>query len=112
MSTREYISPDASLRFIIVTADDGDVSLGFDGFAWHTHGDILASLNGSSESEAVDRFVDDLVSNRTVIAVSRIGGELRDVWVADDPTSEFRYLSEGESIELRYWDGKKWSVKA
>ena len=48
-STRAYDSPDGSLRFLVGTEDDGDVSLGFDGFAWHTHADILAAVAGIPE---------------------------------------------------------------
>jgi hypothetical protein len=108
-STREYVSPDGSLRFMIVSDDDGDVTLGFAGFAWHTHADILAAVTGRSEAEAVERFVQDVLGNQAVIALSRIGGEVRDVWVTERPASESRYLSEGESVELRYWDGRKWA---
>ena len=109
VSTRKYISPDGSLRFIVVTEDDGDVALGFDSFSWHTHADMLAAVADIPETEAVERFVQDVLGNRAIIAVSRVGGEIRDVWVSDDPTSEHRYLSEGESVELRYWDGREWS---
>ena len=104
--THECVSPDARLRFIVVEHDDGDVSLGFDGFAWHTHGDILAALSKTSESEAVEQFVRDLLENRALIAISRIAGEIRNVWITDDPASEFDDLLPDESVELRYWDGR------
>src|SRR5437764_8577182 len=109
-STQEYLSPDGSLRLVVMTEDDGDITLGFAGFAWHTHADVLAAFAGRSESEAVERFVHAVVGNQAVIAVSRIRGEVQDVWVSVDPASETRYLSEGESVELRYWDGRKWSA--
>jgi hypothetical protein len=108
-TTHEYVSPDGSLRFLVVTADDGDVALGFQGFAWHTHADLLAAAACIPEAEAVGQFVEDLLGNRSVIAVSRVRGEVRDVWITDDPDSEFLDLLEGETIELRYWDGRKWS---
>jgi hypothetical protein len=107
-SDREYLSPDGLLRFQVVTGGDGDVHLGFDGYAWHTHADILAAVAGLPEADAVERFVRDLVENRAVIALSRTGGLLTDVWVTDEPASENRYLSPGESVELRYWDGRPW----
>src|SRR4051794_30812344 len=103
---REYVSPDGVLRFLVVTEDDGDVVLGLDGYAWHTHADILAALSGLPEAEAVERFVRDLTESRAVIAVSRVGGVLTDAWVTDDPSGEDRHLSPGESVELRYWDGR------
>jgi hypothetical protein len=37
-TTKIYESPDGLLRFLVVQDDDGDVSLGFDEYAWHTHG--------------------------------------------------------------------------
>ena len=36
-----HTSPDGLLELIVDRADDGDWTVGFDGFAWHTHGDIL-----------------------------------------------------------------------
>src|SRR5207237_1670050 len=100
--THECVSPDGLLRFIVIEDDGGDVSLGF---AWHTHADILAALSKTSESEADDEFVRDLLENRAIIAVSRVKGEIRNVWVTDDPASEFHDLLPDESVELRYWDG-------
>lgn len=94
------------MRFVVATDDDGDVALGFDGYPWHTHADILAAVAGVVETDAVEQFVQDLLGNRAVIAISRVGGVIRDVWVTDDPSAEFRHLTEGESIELRLWHGK------
>jgi hypothetical protein len=75
---REYLSPDSQLRFV-VCHDGQDVSLGFEGFQWHTHADVLASEFGTSEELAVNRFVRDLLSDRSILVVSRIGGTIRDV---------------------------------
>ena len=105
----EQISPDGLLRFII-ERDDEDVSLGFAGMQWHTHADLLAGACGVSEQEAIDRFVGDLLGDRSVIAVSRVGGVIRDAWVTDDPTSELRYKPEEEEIEFRYWSGRPWQA--
>jgi hypothetical protein len=108
-TTQEYVSPDGSLRFQVVTSDSGEISLGFVGFAWHTHADVLAAVAGEPQAEAVKRFVHDLLASRAVIAVSRVTGEIRDIWVTDDPVRESQYLSEGEEVELRYWDGRRWT---
>src|SRR5438045_4087868 len=51
----------------------------------------------------------DVLDGRAVIAVLRVAGAVKDVWVTDDPASESGYLSQGESIELRLWDGTTWS---
>jgi hypothetical protein len=45
--TREYVSPDNQLRFV-VDHDEQDVRLGFEGFPWHTHANVLASVFGTS----------------------------------------------------------------
>jgi hypothetical protein len=105
----EHISPDGTFRFII-RRDDEDLSLGFSGYVWHTHADLLAEASGAPEPVAVARFVEDLINDRTVIAVSRVGGVIRDAWVTDDPISELRYKPEEEDIEFRYWSGRRWQA--
>jgi hypothetical protein len=105
--TSEYVSPDNQLRFV-VDDDEQDVSLGFESFSWHTHADLLASTFGTSEELAVNRFVSDLLNDRFIIVVSRIGGTIRDVWITADPQSELRYKSDNEVLEFRYWSGRQW----
>lgn len=112
----EHVSPDGLLRFRVVTGDDGDVTLGFDGFPWHTHADILAATTGLPEAEAVCRFVADLMGGGSVIVLWSVAGELRDVWVSDDPTRDASYANTpyaepGESVALRYWDGRAWRAE-
>jgi hypothetical protein len=112
----EHVSPDGRLRFLVVTGDDGDVKLGFDGFPWHTHADILAALTGLPEAEAVRRYVADLVGGNSVIVLWSVGGELRDIWVSDDPAKDAGYASTayaepGEAVALRYWDGRAWRAE-
>jgi hypothetical protein len=102
----QYISEDGLLKFIVCADDDGDTALGFEGFAWHTHADILASLSGLSQPEAVRRFVNDILDDRAVIAVSRIGAAIHDVWVTEIPASELKYKPDDETIEFRYWSGR------
>lgn len=108
MSVGEYLSPDGKLK-LLVTCKDGDWTLGFDGFQWHTHGDILASMSGKDEISAVERFVSDLTHNVSVIALARLAGELVDVWVTDDPAEDLsscrKYGPPTETIEFRMWDG-------
>ena len=105
--TKEFVSPDKQLRFL-VDHDEQDVSLGFEGFPWHTHAEVLASQFGTSEELAVNRFVRYLLSDRCIVAVSRIGGTIRDVWITADPQSDLRYKSEDEVLEFRYWSGRPW----
>jgi len=53
-SEAEYISPDGLLRFII-ECREGEVALGFAGYEWHTHANLLAGSTGMDEQEAVTR---------------------------------------------------------
>ena len=109
----EYVSPDGLLRFRVVTGDDGDVTLGFDRFPWHTHADILAVTSGLPEADAVRRVVADLIGGVSAVVLWSVEGELRDVWVSDDPAADAGYANTayaepGESVALRYWDGRTW----
>jgi hypothetical protein len=105
---QEYVSPDGRLRLLVCASPDGDLALGFDGYEWHTHADILARLSGLDQTEAVRRFVDDLLSDRAVIVLWGVPGEVRDVWVSADPALDKDYATERETIELRYWSGRPW----
>jgi hypothetical protein len=97
------------LRLLVNAAPDGDLALGFDGFPWHTHADLLAEACGLEEGAAVRRFLDDLLNDRTVIALWGVPGEVRDVWVSEEPDRDAVYPLEGEVIELRYWSGRPWA---
>lgn len=101
----EHRSPDGLLTFKVGRENDGDYCLGFDGYSWHTHADILASLSGLSETEAIKQFMDDLLGGRTIIGISRVSGKIRDVWIADKPEPDI-YKPDDEAIEFRYWDGR------
>ena len=102
-----YISPDGLLKLIVERAEDGDWSLGFEGFAWHVHGDSLGWCGyvGSPE-QRVRAFIADIIESRRVIVISRLAGAVRDTWVTDDPTQdELKYAELNETIEKRYWNG-------
>jgi len=101
----EHQSPDGLLTFKIGREDSGDYCLGFDGYSWHTHADILAELSGLGEAEAMRQFVDELVSGRAIIAIARVGGKIRDVWVVDGPLPG-KYKTDDETFEFRFWDGR------
>ncbi|MBB4394342.1 MULTISPECIES: hypothetical protein [unclassified Bradyrhizobium] len=108
MPVGEYVSPDGQLRLLVI-CPDGDWTLGFDGFPWHTHGSILASLSGKDEETAIVDFVADLTSCKSIVAIKRIGGAVADVWVTDDPAddalSSRQYGPSDETMEFRRWDG-------
>jgi hypothetical protein len=101
----EHHSPDRFLRLIVTRDDGGDIDIGFAGYAWHTHGDILASLSGLPEEDAIREFVDQIIGDDQIIVVSRVNGEVRDVWPTDDPQGEFDYKPPEESLEFRRWSG-------
>ena len=102
-------SPDGLLQLIVDRAEDGDWSVGFYGLVWHTHGDLLTHDYGGSPDSAVRSFVDDIISSRRVIVISRIDGSIRDAWITDDPSfDERKYADANETIEKRLWSGQQW----
>jgi hypothetical protein len=102
-----HVSPDGLLTVHVVRDQGGDLAIGFLGCSWHTHGDILAELHGSSPEEASHRFVRAITSSELVIVVSRIDGAIDDVWIADDAQhDELKYALPNETIEKRFWDGR------
>ena len=111
MAQEEHVSPDGALKLVVARDDDGDITLGFDGYPWHTHGDLLAAsypladISGLTPESATARFVQDVTGNRAVIAVQRVGADVRDVWVSADPAQDLRYRESDESLQFRYWDG-------
>jgi hypothetical protein len=102
----DHVSPDGALRFLVRSAD-GDITIGFDGYPWHTHGDVLAALSSVRPEDAAKRFVADLISNKLIIAVATVTGTVRDVWITDDLTNDLRRCPPEETIEFRLWDGTK-----
>jgi hypothetical protein len=103
----EHTSGDGQPKLIVCRYDDGDAAIGFAGFPWHTHADILAALSGLNEPDAIQRFIDDVLEERAIMAVSRVDGMAGDVCITDDPAGALRYKSEDEAIEFRYWSSKR-----
>ena len=106
----QHRSPDGLLE-LLVDNTAGDWTIGFKGYAYHTHGDILAATEypGTVES-AVRAFVDDILSSRRVIVVSRINGRVRDFAIPENTNPDHDYMKyalPGETIEKRFWNGRK-----
>src|SRR5690348_7189941 len=80
-----HTSPDGLLHLIVDLAEDGDWSVGFEEFEWHTHGDLLVSRYGGLPESALRAFIADVLASRYVIVLSWLDGKLRDVWITDDP---------------------------
>lgn len=98
---------------LLVDLTAGDWTIGFDGFAWHTHGDILDAWGYDGSPEACTRaFVHDILQSRRVIAVVRTDGKVSDIIVPDDlvdrplAKSFGRYAPPNEVTEFRYWNGR------
>jgi hypothetical protein len=108
--TKICTSRDGLLRFVVSRDDDGDVTLGFEGFPWHTHADLLIGYYGPTPDAAVERFVEELLSNRAVIAIYRQDQTISDVCISDDPKTDLEYKPEHESIEFRLWDGTEYTL--
>lgn len=102
-------SPDGTLTFTVEPGDGGNRILGFKDFPWHTHSNLLVGWYGASEEDAVENFVQALLHNRAVIVVHRRGGYILDVRITDTPDAERRNVPEGQTIELRHWDGTAWT---
>jgi hypothetical protein len=83
--------------------------LGFENYPWHTHADLLAATFGTSAAEAVRKFVDELLSDKAVVVISKINGEIADIWISDDPEGELRYCGDDEELVLRYWRGREFT---
>jgi hypothetical protein len=109
MIERDYVSPDGLLR-LLVRVPDGDITMGFDGFPSHTHGDILAALFGGSPEEAAERFIADIIANKSIIAIMSVSGVVRDVWITDAPEDNLRRCLADETVDFRYWDGSRVNV--
>jgi hypothetical protein len=109
MPYETYTSPDGRLIFTVARREDG-VALGFEGFAWQTHADLLVGPFGPSEEIAVEEYVGALLANRLLIAVVHDEQETLDVFVTRDPETDLHYKPDDESLEFRYWDGSTWSA--
>jgi hypothetical protein len=101
-----HISSDGELELIVLAYDE-DISIGFDGYPWHTHADILQSLKSAGQTEAIKAFIEDILLNRTPIVIQRVNGKIEDVYPSDDPAEDIsgleKYGLQGETLEIRYW---------
>lgn len=108
---------------LIVDVDGEDWSIGFDGYPWHTHGDILDAYGyRGSPQEATRQFVDDILASRRPIVVWRIDGSIADFDVPVEREVDRRAIAEeirkfrkygppGETAEICYWNGQRSSIE-
>jgi hypothetical protein len=101
----QYRTTDGVLE-LLVDYTAGDWTVGFAGVPSHTHGDILADLEGCPPETAVKLYVRDILDSNRVIVIRRFGGAIRDTWIADGPTTDLmRHADPTETIETRFWNG-------
>lgn len=102
---QRHRTPDGLLE-LVVDLTDGEWSVGFAGLPSHTHGDILAELEGGSPESATRTYVADVLASNRVIVIRRMNGVVEDAWVADGPTDDLgRYALPDTTFERRYWNG-------
>ncbi|UPT86890.1 hypothetical protein HAP41_0000042835 [Bradyrhizobium barranii subsp. apii] len=74
----------------------------------------LPVFQGKDEEAAINDFVADLISGKSIIALKRIGGSVADAWVTDDPADDVlssqQYGPGDETMEFRRWDGSSVEV--
>jgi len=110
-----HVSPDQSM-VLTVDLTDGDWTIGFEKYGWHTHGDILHAWGYSgSPEERVRAFVDDVLQSKRVIAIVEVDAKVTDLIIPDDyvdrPLSDNflgKYAAPNETARFRYWNGEPW----
>jgi hypothetical protein len=109
-----HTSPDGLLNLAFEKSRDGDTIIGFTGYQWHAHGDILSAEFGLDEDASIRKYIDEILNNRRIIAVLSKGNKILDVWIVDDAIdalkSHEKYKGDGEMLELRYWNGQAWNA--
>jgi hypothetical protein len=103
-----YQSPDGLLKLLVdFTADDW--SIGFAGVAGHTHGDILAAVEGGSPESATKAYVKDILASKRMIVIRRINGNIHDAWIADGPNDDLmKYAGPNETIKRAFGTAHRW----
>ena len=86
--------------------DEDDFYLGFQGQAWHTHGDLLVPEYGDSPESAAHAFFDSVLADEQVICISDALAAERSVWITDAPAKELKYVQLGETLVMRFWSGR------
>jgi len=104
MTFERYTTPDGTLT-LVVQRDGDDMAVGFDRCAWHTHADIIQELRHDSDQEqALQRYLDDLFTDKLRIVILKKIGKVHDVWIPDfqdDPDTD-PYMEPDEKIEARF----------
>lgn len=100
-----HISPDGSLALSAIDGVDGEKQVGFHGFDWKLEVSALSTECVPEPEEALEQFIEDVLEDRSIIAVLSKHGEMIDVWVTEDPKSDRSYVRDGEELHFRFWSG-------
>jgi hypothetical protein len=103
-------SPDGALK-LIVTRDENDLSIGFENYPWHTHGDLLlCEYETEVEEEALGYFLQEIVTGQREIVLRKKAGAVVDAWVEYHPQGPFYrdprddpHREPDETIEVGRW---------
>ncbi len=109
-------SPDGLLTLVGIQDTDGDITIGFEGFYWHTHGDLLATPWLDMQQEPLDphdaavAFISSIVTNQVPLVLHFISSKLKDVWGMGPGDMPPGHGAPDDSFEIRYWDGTQIDV--
>jgi hypothetical protein len=110
MEIARHVSSDGILKIIVLRDNDG-LTVGFEDSDSHTHGDVLIGEYAvigqdlASPEEAVHRYVSDILANRIKVKIYRRNGEIFDIVAFPyEVKDDAKYLSQEESMEVRYWN--------
>ncbi len=109
MIVERHVSPDGVLTFVVERLDDGVTLLGFAGCEWQTYPNLLDREDGATDEAATRAYIDRLLRGVAVVGVLRKGGTIVDARIMGRPAFEAGMLPEGETLEMRHWDGLPWS---
>ncbi|GAB5402564.1 MAG: hypothetical protein Aurels2KO_07950 [Aureliella sp.] len=99
-------SPDGKLAIRITPDVEGETMVSFHGFDWAIAGSQLAEQLSLETDDAIKAYVDSIMADGQIIAISIVDGEMTDAWVTEYPLSDLEYCAEGESLLFRRWNGQ------
>ena len=102
-----FESPDGEL--VLIEEKEGeDLMLGFEGYPWHIHSDMLIPVYGTTPEEVIRHFRDSILSDKEVIEIRKEGEKVIDIFVNSNPEQEDKHQPKEETKLLRYWSGKEY----
>jgi hypothetical protein len=111
-----HISPDGALALCVTPEVEGETMIGFHGFDWAISATQLSEFEDCDrssidaaqlhKSEPVQKYVQTILADEAIIAVSVRGEEITDAWVTEFPQDDLQFCSDDEQLQFRYWSGK------